>query len=71
MTSEINEITPSSEEVVNEVVKPVQDTKWYVIRVISGKERKIKEYIDKETKLNNWTNSVVQVLSPIEKDSTK
>ncbi len=67
MTSEINEITPASEEVVNEVVKPVQDTKWYVIRVISGKERKIKEYIDKETKLNNWSNSVIQVLSPIEK----
>lgn len=46
---------------------PVQDTKWYVIRVVSGKERKIKEYIDREVKINNWSTSVVQVLCPIEK----
>ena len=44
-----------------------QDTKWYVIRVVSGKERKIKEYIDREVKINNWSKSVVQVLCPIEK----
>jgi transcription termination/antitermination protein NusG len=47
--------------------KPAQETKWYVIRVISGKERKVKEYLDKEVKINNWSNSVVQVLCPIEK----
>ncbi len=49
--------------------KPVQEkeTKWYVIRVVSGKERKVKEYLDKEVKINNWTNSVVQILCPIEK----
>ena len=46
---------------------PQQETKWYVIRVVSGKERKIKEYIDKEVKINNWAKSVVQVLCPIEK----
>lgn len=46
---------------------PAQDTKWYVIRVVSGKERKIKEYIDREVKINNWSKSVVQVLCPIEK----
>jgi len=46
---------------------PGQDTKWYVIRVVSGKERKVKEYIDKEVKINHWENSVVQVLCPIEK----
>jgi transcriptional antiterminator NusG len=50
-----------------EVVKPALETKWYVIRVISGKERKVKEYLDKEVKINNWTNSVVQILCPIEK----
>ncbi len=43
------------------------ETKWYVLRVVSGKERKIKEYIDKEVKINNWTRSVMQVLCPIEK----
>ena len=47
--------------------KPAQETKWYVIRVISGKEKKVKEYLDKEVKINNWTNSVVQILCPIEK----
>jgi len=25
-----------------------QDSKWYVLRVVSGKERKVKEYLDKE-----------------------
>jgi transcriptional antiterminator NusG len=46
---------------------PAQETKWYVIRVVSGKEKKIKEYIDREAKLSNWTKSVVQVLCPTEK----
>jgi transcriptional antiterminator NusG len=56
-----------SEAVTNEAAKPAPETKWYVIRVISGKEKKVKEYLDKEVKINNWTNSVVQVLCPIEK----
>lgn len=59
-------------EVMSEIVttpdaKPAPETKWYVIRVVSGKERKVKEYLDKEVKINNWTNSVVQVLCPVEK----
>ncbi len=70
----MDEVTESHENIpaggipaaLAEVV-PQQDTKWYVIRVVSGKERKIKEYIDKEVKINNWTKSVVQVLCPIEK----
>ncbi len=44
-----------------------QETKWYVLRVISGKEKKVKEYLDKEIKINNWSQSVLQVLCPIEK----
>ena len=56
-----------SETAVAQDTKPAQETKWYVIRVISGKERKVKEYLDKEVKINNWTNSVVQILCPIEK----
>lgn len=58
---------PTSDSLAGQETKPAQETKWYVIRVISGKERKVKEYIDKEVKINNWTNSVVQVLCPIEK----
>ena len=47
--------------------KPAAETKWYVLRVISGKEKKVKEYLDKEVKINNWTKAVVQVLCPVEK----
>jgi transcriptional antiterminator NusG len=43
------------------------DTKWYVLRVVSGKERKVKEHLDKETRINGWTGTVLQVLCPVEK----
>jgi transcriptional antiterminator NusG len=45
----------------------VQDTKWYVLRVISGKEKKVKEHLDKEVKINNWTKAIFQILCPVEK----
>jgi transcriptional antiterminator NusG len=57
----------SEDVVIVPDVAPAPDTKWYVIRVVSGKERKVKEYLDKEVKINNWTNSVVQILCPVEK----
>src|ERR1700677_1362415 len=63
----INEAAANQEAKPVVDAKPPQETKWYVIRVISGKERKVKEYLDKEVKINNWTNSVVQILCPIEK----
>lgn len=47
--------------------QPAQETKWYVLRVVSGKERKVKEHLDKEIKINGWSNSIVQVLCPTEK----
>lgn len=56
---------PISDALVNQ--EPSADTKWYVLRVVSGKEKKVKEYLDKEVKINNWTNSVVQILCPVEK----
>ena len=56
-----------SEEVVSTPAAPQQDTKWYVLRVVSGKEKKAKEYIDKEIKINGWSQSVFQVLCPVEK----
>lgn len=46
---------------------PVADTKWYVLRVVSGKERKVKEHLDKEVKISGWSNSILQILCPIEK----
>lgn len=44
-----------------------QDTKWYVLRIVSGKERKVKEYLDKEIKRSGWSDVVLQILCPIEK----
>lgn len=44
-----------------------RDTKWYVLRVISGKERKVKEHLEKEIRLSKWDDSILQVLCPMEK----
>src|SRR5215213_7133124 len=46
---------------------PQQETKWYVLRVVSGKERKVKEYLDKEVIRGGWTEIVKQVFLPVEK----
>ena len=46
-----------------------QETKWYVLRVVSGKERKVKEYLDKEVSRGGWDNIVKQVFLPVEKES--
>jgi transcriptional antiterminator NusG len=47
----------------------VQETnsKWYVLRVVSGKEKKVKEHLDKEIRLSGWANTITQVLCPVEK----
>jgi transcriptional antiterminator NusG len=45
----------------------VDEKKWYVLRVISGKERKTKEYIDLEITRSKWNDVVSQVLVPLEK----
>ncbi len=42
-------------------------TKWYCLRVISGKERKIKERIELEIQRNKWDDVVKQILVPSEK----
>ncbi|MBK8044712.1 MAG: transcription termination/antitermination factor NusG [Haliscomenobacter sp.] len=44
-----------------------EEKRWYSLRVISGKERKIKERIEKEIQLNNWGDFISQVLVPTEK----
>ena len=40
---------------------------WYVLRAISGKEAKVKEYIETDVKLRGLTDMVSQVLIPTEK----
>jgi transcriptional antiterminator NusG len=49
-----------------EVVQQAE-SKWYVLRVVSGKERKVKEYLDKDISRNGWNNIVKQVFLPMEK----
>lgn len=44
-----------------------QDSKWFVLRVVSGKERKVKEYLDKEISRGGWSDVVKQVFLPVEK----
>jgi len=46
---------------------PEKDTKWYVLRVVSGKERKVKEYLDKDIIRNGWDKYILQVFLPVEK----
>ena len=43
------------------------ETKWYVLRIVSGKEKKVKEHLDKEIRLSGWGNVILQILCPVEK----
>ena len=40
---------------------------WYVVRALSGKEKKAKEYIEAEVAKRGWGDKVIQVLIPTEK----
>lgn len=44
-----------------------EEKKWYSLRVISGKERKIKERIELEITRSKWDDYVTQILVPTEK----
>ncbi|MFA5714054.1 MAG: transcription termination/antitermination protein NusG [Bacteroidales bacterium] len=41
--------------------------KWYVLRAAGGKERKVREYIEKEIENSNLHDYITQVLVPTEK----
>lgn len=43
------------------------DRKWYSLRVVSGKEKSIKERIDLEIDRNDWSEIISQVVVPSEK----
>ena len=53
------------EEIIIE--KTEKESKWYVLRVVSGKERKVKEYLDKDIIRNGWDKLIKQVFLPVEK----
>jgi transcriptional antiterminator NusG len=50
-----------------ESAEPQADTKWYVLRVVSGKERKVKEYLDKDIVRSGYAEVIKQVFLPMEK----
>ena len=43
------------------------ERKWYVVKAISGKEKKVKEYLDSEIKRLNLQDLIPTVLIPTEK----
>lgn len=47
----------------------MDNTKWYVIRAVSGKEKKAKESLEFEIKLRNLSDKVEQIVIPMEKSS--
>lgn len=49
------------------IQKPHTEMKWYVLKVVSGQEKKIKSYIESELTRLNLTNFVAQILIPTEK----
>ena len=55
------------ENTVEEGVVQQQKTKWYVLRVVSGKERKVKEYLDKDIIRSGYADVIKQIFLPMEK----
>ena len=55
------------ENTVEEGVVQQQETKWYVLRVVSGKERKVKEYLDKDIIRSGYADVIKQIFLPMEK----
>ena len=56
------------ENLVQEEVQVQQkESKWYVLRVVSGKERKVKEYLDKDVVRSGYNEIIKQVFLPMEK----
>ena len=43
------------------------EKKWYVLRTAGGKEKKAKEYLEKEVERSGLQNQVSQILVPVEK----
>lgn len=63
---DISAVSADGKKSADFVVSP-EDRKWYSLRVISGKERKIQERIMSEVERSGWTNIVFNVIVPTEK----
>lgn len=56
-----------SNEKVSTTATTDEEKKWYSLRVISGKEKKIQERIVREIELNGWDSFIFSVIVPTEK----
>src|SRR5436305_4886465 len=68
--TKVEGLSEGEEIVVPATLEPAaqeKETKWYVLRVVSGKERKVKEYLDKDVVRNGWDKIVKQIFLPVEK----
>jgi transcriptional antiterminator NusG len=54
-------------EIIEAPVAAAPDTRWYVLRVVSGKERSVKEYLDKDIIRQGWADLIKQVFLPMDK----
>jgi len=45
----------------------MSELKWYMVRAVSGQERKAKEYLENEVDRENFTKFIPQVMIPSEK----
>lgn len=52
---------------ITDLQKPSTEMKWYVIKAISGQEKKVKSYIESELARLHLNNFVAQILIPTEK----
>lgn len=52
---------------IEEKIEVTTNTKYYALRVVSGKEKSVKEYLDKDIIRHGWTEIVKQILLPTEK----
>lgn len=46
---------------------PTEELRWFALRVISGKERKLCEVIEREVRVSGWKDTIARVLVPMEK----
>ena len=56
-----------SEQTTSEQAKTDTVKKWYVVRAISGQEKKVKQYIEVEINRLGLSSHVSQILIPTEK----
>ncbi|WP_447640790.1 MULTISPECIES: transcription termination/antitermination protein NusG [Chitinophagaceae] len=63
----IDEDIQHNQNIDTQVDDSKETTRWYVLRVVSGKERKVKEYLDKDITRNGWNNIIKQLFLPMEK----